>query len=173
MGVLLPDPTVLALDDEFGFLVLRQFSSALNGVGLTVMERVCTRGAVRLNGPATTGARFHRNLRLSSHDDLSKTQGKAPDWHTTSGDRLAQGKRLDLDPEDSTSSSPSPALALTARSLSREMAYVSRPWLGSRAVSSVRLLPATNSRSPLQRVSRSDYLQPVSFGRRTSADVES
>jgi len=171
MGVLLPDPTVLALDDEFGFLVLRQFSSALNGVGLTVMERVCTRGAVCLNGPATTGARFHRNLRLSSHDDLSKTQGKAPDWHTTSGDRLAQGKRLD--PEDSTSISPSPALALTARSLSREMAYVSRPWLGSRAVSSVRLLPATNSRSPLQRVSRSDYLQPVSFGRRTSADVES
>jgi hypothetical protein len=55
--ILLSDPTILALDDEFGLLVLRQLSSALDGVGLTIMERVCTGGAVRLNGPTTTGAR--------------------------------------------------------------------------------------------------------------------
>jgi len=77
--ILLPDPTILALDDEFGLLVLRQLSSALDGVGLTIMERVGTGGAVRLNGPATTGARFDRDLRLSSHADPSKIPGKALD----------------------------------------------------------------------------------------------
>ena len=34
LRVLLPDPTVFALDDEFGLLVLRQLSSALDGVRL-------------------------------------------------------------------------------------------------------------------------------------------
>jgi len=38
MGILLPDPTILTLDDEFGLLALRQLSSALDGVGLAVME---------------------------------------------------------------------------------------------------------------------------------------
>jgi len=78
VGVLLPDPTIFALDDEFGLLVLCQLSSALDGVGLTIMKRVGTRSAVRLNGPATTGARFDRDLRLSSHADLSKIPGKVP-----------------------------------------------------------------------------------------------
>ena len=42
VGILLPNPTVFALDDELGLLVLRQLSSALDGIGLTVMERVGT-----------------------------------------------------------------------------------------------------------------------------------
>src|SRR6187402_1199512 len=78
LGILLPDPTVFALDDELGLLVLRQLSSALDGVGLAVMERVGTRGAVRLNRPATIGARFDRDLRLSSHADLSKIRARRP-----------------------------------------------------------------------------------------------
>jgi len=42
------------------------------------MERVGTRGAVRLNRPATTGARFDRNLRLSSNADPSKIRARRP-----------------------------------------------------------------------------------------------
>ena len=37
MRILLSDPIILALADEFGLLVLRQLSSALDGVGLTIM----------------------------------------------------------------------------------------------------------------------------------------
>jgi len=90
LGILLPDPTVFALDDEFGLLVFRQLSSALDGVGLAVMERVGTRGAVRLNRPATTRAGFDCDLRLSSHADPSIESGKAPGWHSTSGGCLTQ-----------------------------------------------------------------------------------
>jgi len=42
------------------------------------MERVRARGAVRLNRPATIGARFDRDLRLSSHADLSKIRARRP-----------------------------------------------------------------------------------------------
>ena len=78
LRVLLPDPTVFALDDEFGFLVFRQLSSALDGVGLAAVERVRARGAVRLDRPTTIGARFDRDLRLSSHGVPSKIEARRP-----------------------------------------------------------------------------------------------
>jgi hypothetical protein len=92
-GVFLPNPTVFTLDDELGLLVLRQFSSTLDGVGLAIMERVRTRGAVSLNCPAATGARFDRDLRLSSHTGSPKESGKAPAVHPISQRGLAQGPR--------------------------------------------------------------------------------
>jgi hypothetical protein len=87
--VLIPDAAKLVLDNQFSLLVLRQLSSAPDGVGLTVMERVGARRAVCLNSPATAGARFDRDLRLSRHGGLSGT-GMTPDGHRTSEVGTAQ-----------------------------------------------------------------------------------
>lgn len=76
--MLLPNPTVFILDDDLGLLTLRQFSSAPNGIGLAVMERVRARSAVGLNGPATTGVRFNRDLRLSSYLTILKIRAARP-----------------------------------------------------------------------------------------------